>query len=54
MTVPATASCPESDDFVVAQNWSDYRPEHHAIWRKLFDRQSKLLPGRACRDFLEG
>ena len=45
----AQATALERDDYVVAQNWSGYRPEHHAIWRELFDRQSKLLPGLHLR-----
>ena len=41
-------------DFVIEQGWEDYRPEHHAIWRTLYERQAKLLPGRACEDYLAG
>ncbi len=41
-------------DFVIAQDWSGYTGEDHAIWRALFERQSKLLPGRACAEYLEG
>ena len=42
------------DDFVIEQGWADYTAEDHAIWRTLFERQSKLLPGRACTEYLEG
>lgn len=31
-----------------------YSTEEHRIWKILFERQQKLLPGRACHDFLEG
>src|SRR5690606_3691252 len=41
-------------DHVIDQNWSGYSDEDHAVWRALFTRQSKLLPGRACDEFLEG
>ncbi len=41
-------------DFTIAQNWPGYTREDHAIWRTLFERQSKLLPGRACTEYLEG
>jgi len=41
-------------DFTIDQGWSAYTAEDHAIWRTLFERQSKLLPGRACREYLEG
>jgi phenylalanine-4-hydroxylase len=40
-------------DYVVHQNWQGYRPEQHALWRRLYQRQSALLPGRACDDFIE-
>jgi phenylalanine-4-hydroxylase len=39
--------------YVVAQNWDKYTPEQHALWRKLYERQAKLLPGRACDLFIE-
>jgi len=42
------------DDFTIAQGWDDYSGEDHAIWRTLFERQSKLLPGRACDEYLRG
>jgi phenylalanine-4-hydroxylase len=37
---------------VVDQPWSDYSAEDHAIWATLFDRQQKLLVGRASDAFL--
>lgn len=39
--------------YVVAQNWSGYTPAQHALWRKLYQRQAKLVPGRACDAFLD-
>ena len=39
--------------YVVAQNWRDYTPAQHALWRKLYQRQAKLLPGRACEVFID-
>lgn len=33
---------------------ANYTPEEHAIWQTLFDRQVKLLPGRACDEFVDG
>jgi phenylalanine-4-hydroxylase len=41
-------------DYTIQQNWSEYSQEEHAIWRLLFERQQKLLVGRACRDYLDG
>lgn len=39
--------------YVVAQDWESYTPAHHALWRKLYQRQAKLLPGRACDVFID-
>ncbi len=41
-------------DCTIEQNWQAYREEEHAIWRLLFERQQRLLVGRACREYLEG
>ena len=43
-----------SEDYVIDQGWADYRAEDHAIWRTLFERQSRLLPGRACDEYVAG
>ena len=39
-------------DYVVQQNWNVYTEEQHALWRKLYQRQAELLPGRACDEFI--
>ncbi len=39
--------------YVVAQDWAAYTPEQHALWRRLYERQVKLVPGRACDAFIE-
>src|SRR5215831_18456644 len=41
-------------DFTIEQNWDEYTEEQHAIWRFLFERQQRLLVGRACLEYLEG
>jgi len=41
-------------DFAIEQGWEDYSEAEHAIWRLLFERQAKLLAGRACREYLDG
>ncbi len=41
-------------EHTIEQNWSQYSAEEHAIWRLLFDRQQRLLVGRACREYLDG
>jgi phenylalanine-4-hydroxylase len=49
-----TAATTPADDFVVDQSWNAYSPQEHALWRHLFERQSEILPGRACDAFLDG
>ncbi len=41
-------------DWTVDQRWSAYTPQEHAVWVRLYERQSALLPGRACEPFLRG
>jgi len=45
---------PERPDWTIDQAWDRYTPEEHATWRTLFERQSRLLPGRACDEFVDG
>lgn len=40
--------------YVVNQGWEKYTDEEHETWNILFDRQSKITPGRACDAFFEG
>jgi phenylalanine-4-hydroxylase len=40
--------------YVVTQDWERYTSDQHALWRKLYQRQENLLPGRACDLFIEG
>lgn len=39
--------------YVVTQDWAAYTQEQHALWRRLYQRQERLLPGRACDLFIE-
>ena len=41
-------------DFTIDQGWESYTGEEHAIWRTLFERQEKILVGRACDEFMAG
>ena len=41
-------------DFTIDQGWDSYTGEEHAIWRTLFERQEKILVGRACDEFMAG
>jgi phenylalanine-4-hydroxylase len=43
-----------SSDWTIPQNWQAYTAEEHATWDTLFERQAKLLPGRASQAFLKG
>jgi phenylalanine-4-hydroxylase len=45
---------PERADWTIAQNWERYSAAEHGVWRTLFTRQTRLLPGRACDEFVEG
>ena len=36
------------------QGWVNYSAEENRVWSILFERQKKLLPGRACEEFLAG
>ena len=48
------ASPPERPDWTIDQGWERYSAEEHGIWKTLFERQSRLLPGRACDAFVQG
>lgn len=41
-------------DWTIDQGWDGYTAEEHGVWRTLYARQTKLLPGRACAAFVEG
>lgn len=41
-------------DWTIPQNWSAFTAEEHAVWDTLFERQAKLLPGRASDAYLRG
>jgi phenylalanine-4-hydroxylase len=49
-----TQEQPARADWTIPQNWSQYTDAQHAVWRTLFERQSRLLPGRACDAFVQG
>ena len=38
-------------DYVVEQDWSSYGADEHALYRRLFERQSKLVPRYACPEW---
>ena len=45
---------PERADWTIDQGWQNYSAAEHATWKKLFERQTQLLPGRACDEFVQG
>src|SRR3989475_10580595 len=40
-------------DYSVEQDWGAYTPEEHALYRRLFERQSKLVPRYACNEWID-
>jgi phenylalanine-4-hydroxylase len=45
---------PTRPDWTIDQGWSSYTAAEHATWKTLFERQTQLLPGRACDEFVQG
>lgn len=41
-------------DWTIPQNWDAFTAQEHAVWDTLFERQIKLLPGRASKAYLHG
>ena len=42
------------EDYTIDQDLSIYTDDDHAVWRELFQRQMKILPGRICDEYMEG
>ena len=40
-------------DYAVEQQWDKYTGEEHALYRRLFERQSKLVPRYACPEWID-
>jgi phenylalanine-4-hydroxylase len=40
-------------DFSVEQEWERYTDEEHGLYRRLFERQSRLVPRYACPEWIE-
>ena len=41
-----------ASDFSVEQDWNAYGEEEHALFRRLFERQAKLVPRYACPEWV--
>ncbi len=50
----AAGAAPARADWTIPQGWQHYSAADHAVWRTLFQRQTRLLPGRACDEFIAG
>ena len=50
----AGAGKSEREDWTIDQGWERYSAEQHGVWKTLFERQTQLLPGRACDEFVRG
>jgi phenylalanine-4-hydroxylase len=40
-------------DYSVEQDWSAYTAAEHALFKRLFDRQAKLVPRYACQEWID-
>ena len=49
-----TPAAPARADWTIDQGWEHYTTAEHAVWKTLFERQTRLLPGRACDAFVQG
>jgi phenylalanine-4-hydroxylase len=49
-----TAGRTHSADWTIPQCWADYTAAEHAVWKVLYERQTALLRGRACNEFVAG
>ena len=41
-------------DWTIDQGWEGYSQAEHDVWITLYERQTRLLAGRACDPFLKG
>jgi phenylalanine-4-hydroxylase len=41
-------------DWTIDQAWEGYSQAEHEVWITLYERQTAMLPGRACDAFLRG
>jgi phenylalanine-4-hydroxylase len=46
-------NAPRRADQTIDQDWSSYTPQEHDRWNRLYARQAKMLPGRACQEVLD-
>ncbi|WP_291842297.1 phenylalanine 4-monooxygenase [Maricaulis sp.] len=51
---PVVAEQEPAADFTIDQKWDRYSSEEHAIWTTLYERQMKVLNGRAAPEHFAG
>lgn len=51
---PVIAEQTPAADFTIEQRWNRYTEDEHAVWRKLYDRQIKILANHAVPEFYSG
>jgi len=51
---PIVAEQTPAADFTIDQKWDRYSSEEHAIWTTLYERQMKVLKGRAAPEHFRG
>jgi len=55
MAKTATDRPPETaSDWTIPQDWVSYTHQEHAVWDRLYARQTELLQDRACAAFRQG
>src|SRR5262245_39754289 len=42
-----------ASDYSVEQDWASYTAEEHTLYRRLYERQSKLAPRYACPEWID-
>jgi phenylalanine-4-hydroxylase len=52
--LPVGAAPGRASDWTIPQDWAAYTSAEHALWDRLFARQSEQLVGRAVPAFLQG
>jgi phenylalanine-4-hydroxylase len=43
-----------AEDWTIPQHWERFTASDHSVWNTLFERQARLLQGRAAPEFLDG
>jgi phenylalanine-4-hydroxylase len=55
MAKAATDRPPETaPDWTISQGWASYTTQEHAVWDRLYARQTDMLKDRACDAFRQG